>query len=75
MQRWWLDNLLKGGKLSQQTYVTLAAQFIAGFAKRPGDCKAAERFLREEAVREAVRAAGQALALACPCQAAYEGLP
>ena len=62
VEGWWLDNLLKGGKLSRQTYLTLAAQVPVGFAKRLGDCKAAERFLREEAVREAVRAAGPALA-------------
>ena len=62
VEGWWLDNLLKGGKLSRQTYLTLAAQVTVGFAKRVSDCKAAERFLREESVREAVRAAGQALA-------------
>ena len=42
--------------------VYLAAQVTVGFQKRLGDCKAAERFLREESVREAVHAAGQALA-------------
>jgi len=62
VEGWWLDNLLKGGKLTRQTYLTLAAQVTVGFQKRLGDCKAAERYLREEAVREAVRAAGQALA-------------
>ena len=70
VEGWWLDNLLKRGKLSRQSYLTLAARFTIGFVKRLGDCQAAERFLREEAAREAVRAAGQALA-----PAAYEGLP
>eukprot|EP00435_Cladocopium_sp_Y103_P001727 s4552_g1.t1 len=62
VEGWWLDNLLKGGKLTRQTYLTLAAQVTVGFQKRLADCKAAERFLREGAVHEAVREAGQALA-------------
>ena len=40
----------------------LAALVTVVFQKRLGDSRAAERFLREEAVPEAVRAAGQALA-------------
>ena len=28
---WWLDNLLKGGKLNRHTYLTLAAQVTVGF--------------------------------------------
>ena len=47
VEGWWLDNLLKGGKLTRQTYLT-----TVGFQKRLGDCKAAERFLREEVVRD-----------------------
>ena len=62
VEGWWLDNLLKGGKLTRHTYLTLAAQVTVGFQKRLGDCKAAKRILREESVQEAVHAAGQALA-------------
>ena len=52
VEGWWLDNLLKGGKLTRQTYLTLVAQVTVGFQKRLGDCKATERFLREEVVRD-----------------------
>ena len=40
VEGWWLDKLVKGGKLSRQTYLTLAAQVTVGFAKRVSDCKA-----------------------------------
>ena len=65
VEGWWLDNFLKRGKrgkLTRQTYLTLGRQVTVGFQKKLADCKAAERFLRDEAVHEAVSAAGQALA-------------
>ena len=48
--------------LTRHACLTLAAQVTVGFQKRLGDCKAAERFLREEPLPEAVHVAGQALA-------------
>ena len=58
VEGWWLHNFLKRGKLTRQTYLTLGRQVTVGFQKKLADCKAAERFLRDEAVHEAVSAAG-----------------
>ena len=44
VEGWWLDNLLKSGKLSRQAYLSLAARVTVGFQKRLADVKAAERF-------------------------------
>lgn len=56
-----MDNLLKAGKLTRQTYLRVAAQVTVGFQKRLGDCKAAERYLHDQAVRDAVQAESKAL--------------
>jgi len=56
-----LDNLLKAGKLTRQTYLRVAAQVTVGFQKRLGDCKAAERYLHDQAIRDAVQAESKAL--------------
>ncbi|OLP89005.1 hypothetical protein AK812_SmicGene29587 [Symbiodinium microadriaticum] len=61
VEGWWLDNLLKAGKLTRQTYLRVAAQVTVGFQKRLGDCKAAERYLHDQAVRDAVQAESKAL--------------
>ncbi|CAJ1352267.1 unnamed protein product [Effrenium voratum] len=61
VEGWWLDNLLKAGKLSRETYLQLAAQVTVGFQKRLADCRAAERFLHDQAVRAAVAADAKAL--------------
>lgn len=61
VEGWWLDNLLKAGKLSQRTYLSLAAQVTVGFQKRLADCRAAERFLQEGALRSAIAADAKAL--------------
>ncbi len=61
VEGWWLDNLLKCGKLSRKTYLQLAAQVTVGFQKRLADCKAAERYLHDEALREAVATDARAL--------------
>ncbi|CAE7213717.1 unnamed protein product, partial [Symbiodinium microadriaticum] len=59
--RWWLDNLLKAGKLTRHTYLRVAAQVTVGFQKRLRDCKAAERYLHDQAFRDAVHAESKAL--------------
>ena len=51
MEGWWLDNLWKAGKLSQPTDLHLAAPVMVGFQKRLSDCRAADRYLHEEALR------------------------
>ena len=61
VEGWWLDNLLKAGKLTRQTYLRVAAQVTVGFQKRSGDCKAAERYLHDQAIRDAVQAESKAL--------------
>ncbi|CAE7397060.1 unnamed protein product [Symbiodinium sp. CCMP2592] len=59
---WWLDNLMKAGKLTRATYLHLAARVTVGFQKRLADCKAAERYLQEESLRSDVSAQQHALA-------------
>ena len=59
VEGWWLDNLLKAGKLTRQTYLRVAAQVTVGFQKRY--CKAAERYLHDQAIRDAVQAESKAL--------------
>lgn len=56
VEGWWLDNLLKAGKLSRKTYLRLAAEVTVGFQKRLADCRAAERFLHEQALQDAIAA-------------------
>ena len=55
VQGWWLDNLLKAGKLDRSTYLRLAAKVTVGFQKRLMDVRAAERFEQSEAVHHHVR--------------------
>ena len=55
-----MDNLLKAGKLTRQTYLRVAAQVTVGFQKRLGDCKAAEGYLHDQAIRDAVQAESKA---------------
>ncbi|CAE7268044.1 dcsD [Symbiodinium sp. CCMP2456] len=61
VEGWWLDNLLKAGKLSRKAYLKLAAQVTVGFQKRLADCKAAERYLHDETLQDAIRAHAKAL--------------
>ena len=61
VEGWWFDNLLKSGKLSRQAYLSLAARVTVGFQKRLADVKAAERFEKELALEDAIRAETQAL--------------
>ena len=55
VQGWWLDNLLKAGKLSRHTYLLLAAKVTIGFQKRLADARAAERFEQAVSVQAHVR--------------------
>ena len=48
--------MLKAGKLDRPTYLKLAATVTVGFQKRLTDCRAAERYLHDQAVREVVQA-------------------
>ena len=61
VEGWWLDNLLKAGKLTSGTYLAGAAKVTVGFAKRLQDCKAAERFEQDAALEEAVARDASAL--------------
>ena len=61
VEGWWLDNLLKAGKLTRGTYLAGAAKVTVGFAKRLQDCKAAERFEQDAALEEAVARDASAL--------------
>ncbi|CAE7355578.1 unnamed protein product, partial [Symbiodinium sp. CCMP2456] len=61
VEGWWLDNLLKSGKLTRETYLHLAARVTVGFQKRLADCRAAERYLQEESLRAEVSAQQHAL--------------
>ena len=62
VEGWWLDNMLKQGKLTRQVYLKWAARVTAGFQKRLADVRAAERFERELAVDTAVQEEADALA-------------
>ena len=62
VEGWWIDNWLKQGKLSRDTYLRIAAQITVGFQRRLADVRAAERYERELAVREHVAAEQVALA-------------
>ncbi|CAJ1345094.1 unnamed protein product, partial [Effrenium voratum] len=64
VEGWWLDNLLKAGKLDREVYLRLAAQVTVGFQKRLADCRAAERLEHDLAVQEAVDAAAADLRVA-----------
>merc|ERR1712216_735855 len=62
VEGWWLDNLLKQGKLQRDVYLKWAAQVGVGFQRRLGDMKAAERYEKERAAEEAASSAAAALA-------------
>ena len=61
VQGWWLDNLLKDGKLEGSVYLRYAAKVTVGFQKRLADCRAAERLEHDLAIQAAVDAAAAAL--------------
>ena len=61
VQGWWLDNLLKDGKLERSVYLRYAAKVTVGFQKRLADCRAAERLEHDLAIQAAVAAAAAAL--------------
>ena len=61
VEGWWLDSLLKSGKLDRPTYLKLAARVTIGFQKRLADCRAAERYLHDQALRDAVQANARCL--------------
>jgi len=61
VEGWWLDNLLKQGKLTKKTYLDWAAKVTVGFQKRLTDTRAAERYEREAAVSKAMADANKEL--------------
>lgn len=61
VEGWWLDNWLKAGKLTRDTYLGIAARVTVGFQRRLTDVRAAERYEKEAAVRQHVDAELQAL--------------
>ena len=60
VQGWWLDNLLKDGKLERSVYLRYAAKVTVGFQKRLADCRAAERLEHDLAIQAAIDAAAAA---------------
>ena len=61
VEGWWLDNLLKQGKLDRKEYLKLAARVTVGFQRRHADVQAAERFEQDLATTEAAQAEAAAL--------------
>ena len=61
VEGWWLDNLLKQGKLQRDVYLKWAARVAVGFQRRLGDVRAAERYERERAAEEAASLAAAEL--------------
>jgi len=61
VEAWWLDNLLKEQKLTRSVYLKWAAKVCVGFQRRWNDVKAAERYEREETMKEAARAEAEDL--------------
>ena len=57
VEAWWLDNLLKQGKLTHDVYLGYGARLGVGFQRRLADVAAAQRYLMQKAVEEAVKAA------------------
>ena len=62
VQGWWLDNLLKEEKMSREVYLKYAARIGVGFQRRLADVRAAELYLKEAAIKEAVEEAAGVLA-------------
>lgn len=62
VEPWWLDNWLKSGKLTRKTYLELVARIGIGFQRRLADIRAAERYEREEAVKDYAEAESAAAA-------------
>ena len=62
VEGWWLDNLLKQGKLHRDVYLKWAAQVGVGFQRRLGDMMAADRYEKERAAEEAACSAAADLA-------------
>jgi len=56
VEPWWLDQMLKGNKLTRTEYLRCAAKCVIGFQRRHADVMASIRFQRELAVTEAVQA-------------------
>ena len=56
VEAWWIDNWYKQGKLSNAVYLKVAATIGVGFQRRLGDIRAAERYLREAAVDDHIKA-------------------
>lgn len=69
VEGWWLDNLLKQGKLARDTYLTYAARVNIGFQSRLQNIRAAERFERVAAVTAHVQVEASRLAgITKPCK-------
>lgn len=56
VEGWWLDSLLKAGKLTRETYLELAARVTVGFSKRLMDVRAAQRYEKDAHLEAAVAA-------------------
>ena len=56
VEAWWLDNLLKAGKIERAVYLRYASRVGIGFQRRLADINAAERHEKEQAMVEHVDA-------------------
>ena len=61
VEAWWLDNLMKGGKLDPEVYLQYAARVGVGFKRRLEDIRAAQRYEKEQTMIAHVAAEDAAL--------------
>ena len=61
VEGWWLDNLLKQQKMTHEAYLSNAARLGVGFQRRLNDVSAAQRYLKGQAIAQAVQAQADAL--------------
>ena len=61
VEGWWLDNLLKAGKMTRPAYLEVCARVCVGFQHRLVDVKAAERYEKDRAVELTCEAERKAL--------------
>jgi len=61
VEGWWLDNLLKQQKMTHEAYLSNAARLGVGFQRRLNDVSAAQRYLKGQAIAQAVQVQADAL--------------
>ena len=61
VEGWLLDNLMKQEKLTHEVYLSYAARLCVGFQRRMTDVAAAQRYLKQQAIDNAVKTEAAAL--------------